>query len=293
MTVCKKRVATLVAVAGLVSADAFVAARTADGCIESHHGVGAIGFGHLGRNDSRRYGNDGVTQQHDYRGYQLPDGRDGGNIAIAYSGQRDDSPIDGLGDTGKIGIAPSFDQVHDRAENGDEQEKKKHEDHNLGHAGAYRSHEHIACRDEVVQAQDTEDPQQSKDAEDHQHLCSAIDKGYIGGKYGDEVYDAVKGKDVPPRFMKAVDTQDVFDGEYNGDNPLAPMQKFLVLWDRPTVLSAETTMTLRRMRHSRRISKRRPVGVFMPNMMERTCARSGSLLVSHSIIFISVSQNQG
>ncbi len=225
MTVCKKRVATLVAVAGLVSADAFVAARTADGCIESHHGVGAIGFGHLGRNDSRRYGNDGVTQQHDYRGYQLPDGRDGGNIAIAYSGQRDDSPIDGLGDTGKIGIAPSFDQVHDRAENGDEQEKKKHEDHNLGHAGAYRSHEHIACRDEVVQAQDTEDPQQSKDAEDHQHLCSAIDKGYIGGKYGDEVYDAVKGKDVPPRFMKAVDTQDVFDGEYNGDNPLAPMQK--------------------------------------------------------------------
>lgn len=83
----------------------------------------------------------------------------------------------------------------------------------------------IACRDEVVQAQDTEDPQQSKDAEDHQHLCSAIDKGYIGGKYGDEVYDAVKGKDVPPRFMKAVDTQDVFDGEYNGDNPLAPMQK--------------------------------------------------------------------
>ena len=80
-------------------------------------------------------------------------------------------------------------------------------------------------RDEVVQAQDTEDPQQSKDAEDHQHLCSAIDKGYIGGKYGDEVYDAVKGKDVPPRFMKAVDTQDVFDGEYNGDNPLAPMQK--------------------------------------------------------------------
>ena len=33
-----------------------------------------------------------------------------------------------------------------------------------------------------------------KDAEDHQHLCSAIDKGYIGGKYGDEVYDAVKGK---------------------------------------------------------------------------------------------------
>lgn len=27
--------------------------------------------------------------------------------------------------------------------------------------------------------------------------------------------------------MKAVDAQDVFDGEYNGDNPLAPKQKIL------------------------------------------------------------------
>ncbi len=225
MTMCKKGVAALVAVASLAPADAFVAARTADGCVECDHGVGAIGFGHLGRNDSRRYGNNGITQQHHYRRYQLTDGRDGGNIAIAYGGQRDDSPVDGLGDAGKIGIDPPFDQVHDRAENGDEQEKKKHEDHNLGHTGTYGSHEHITCGDKVVQAQDTEDPQQSKDTEDHQYLCSAIDKAYIGGKDGDEVYDAVKGKDVTPRLMKAVDTQDVFDGEYNGDNPLAPKQK--------------------------------------------------------------------
>lgn len=225
MAMCEKRIATLVAVASLAPANAFVAARTADGRIEGHHGVGAIGFGHLGGNDSRWYSNDGVTQQHDYRGHQLTDGCDGRNIAIAYGGQGDDSPIDGLGDTGKIGIDPSFDQVHDRTENGDEQEEKKHEDHDLGHTGTYGAHEHIACRNEVVQAQDTEDPQQSKDTEDHQYLCSAIDKAYIGGKYGDEVYDAVKGKDVTPRFMKAVDAQDVFDSEYNGDNPLTPKQK--------------------------------------------------------------------
>ena len=42
---CKKGVAALVAVASLAPADAFVAARTADGCVECDHGVGAIGFG--------------------------------------------------------------------------------------------------------------------------------------------------------------------------------------------------------------------------------------------------------
>ena len=81
---------------------------------------------HGSRNDSGRYGNDGVTDEHD-DGREETAGRcNGSDVPIAYCGHRDNGPVDAVGNVIELRVGHiSFNHIHDRSHGGDKNEHEK------------------------------------------------------------------------------------------------------------------------------------------------------------------------
>src|SRR5690606_7373397 len=93
-------------------------------------------------NDPRRYGDNGVTQNHDKTRNELPRHAHGGDVAVSYGGERDDGPIDTFGNAGKATFA-IFHQVHDCTQYHANDEDSKEKNKDFGAAGSQSVHQFL------------------------------------------------------------------------------------------------------------------------------------------------------
>ena len=174
----------------------------------------------LTRNDTGRYGDDGITQHHDYGGEKLPHGSDGRNVAITSGGKGDNGPVDGFGDIGETGIGAPLNEVHDGPEDGDEDADEEEEDGDFGEAGPEGGSDVLPLGEEVAQLEDTEDTHEPQRTNNEKSLGTTKEKGNIGREDGEQIDDAKEAAGVLPGVVNGVEPKYILDGENTGKDPL-------------------------------------------------------------------------
>ena len=178
---------------------------------------------HGGGYDAGGDGDDGVAENHDEPRKDATDGGDGGDVAIADGGEGNDCPVDAGHDVGELcaGLS-SFDDEHKGAEDGDEDEDKEEIDEYLAETQTDALKEEVAFVDEGEEfehAEDADEPEHTQDEEVAR-----------GGKTGDEgeveregrhkVDDAKETEGIVSGAWRAVEAEDVLDGEEEGEDIL-------------------------------------------------------------------------
>jgi len=187
----------------------------------------AEGAGVLGGHDPRRDGDDAVAHHHDDRSHDLSQRRHRGDLAVAHGGERDDDPIDAVGNAMEAVIA-LFDHVHQCAQQAADDDHEVDENGDLSPPGLDGQFQLGFLTGEARQVQHPEQPQQPQRPDHDQHLAAGDEERKVHRQDRDEVDDAVKTEDVPSGLRGGNDPQDVLEGEEDGDRPFGNVQEGVV-----------------------------------------------------------------
>ena len=141
-----QRCATASAVRGIALMITAVAARAA---LRFTFGV-TRGLGQFHRYDARRYGDDGIAQDHDGRRDELTEGRARRDVAVTHGGERDDGPVDRARDAREARLGP-FDEVDSGAEDHDERQDAAYEHRDLGATSHQGGRQHLRLTDHTTE----------------------------------------------------------------------------------------------------------------------------------------------
>ena len=181
------------------------------------------GVNHGGRHDTRGNGDDGVAENHDDAREDAPDGGDGGDVAIAHSGEGNNGPIDAGTDVGELRVRlPTFDHEHEGAKNDDEDEDKKKIDKYLPEAETDALHEQIAFVNESEELQHSEDANETDGAQNEEvaRIGEAGNEGDIEWQRSEQVDDAEETEGIVLASGRTVEAEDVLKGEEEGEHIL-------------------------------------------------------------------------
>lgn len=169
---------------------------------------------HGSRNNSGRYGNDGVTDEHDDGREETAGRGNGSDVPIAYCGHRDNGPVDAVGNVIELRVGHiSFNHIHDRSHGSDKNEHEKEKDGNLGSTDPQGAQKKIAFVDECKEFEDTEHPDEPERT-DHQQIVGAVkEKAQVDGKCGQQVDDAEETENVLAGLLQAINACQIFYGE--------------------------------------------------------------------------------
>ncbi len=138
------------------------------------HGIGVVAFGAaLGAalggdrlpaglecefigDDTGRYGNDCVAEDHQHRGQGLASGGLGCDIAVADGGDCDNRPVDAMWDTAET-VLLAFDKIHEGTDDNDDIEHGEEEDGDLAAARLQRLQQELRLAEIMRQLEDAED----------------------------------------------------------------------------------------------------------------------------------------
>ena len=166
------------------------------------------------RYDSRRYGNDGVTGQHDNGRQESPYRSNGGNVAIAYGGHGNNSPVDTIGNVVEFSTGyVAFNHVHDCSHGGNQDEDKKEKYGYFRCADAQGAQQQITFTDEREQLEDAEYPDEPEGPDDQQVVCTLQEEAQVNRQGGQQVHQPEKAEYVFPGIFQAVNTGQVFYGK--------------------------------------------------------------------------------
>lgn len=176
-----------------------------------------LGFiDHRGAHDASRNGDDCVTENHHHTRKELAHRSDGGDVAIAHSGERDDSPIDARWDVGERGVGKvAFNHVHHCADDCHEDEHKEKIYGYLPKAHPDTLHQQVAFVDEGEELEHAEDAYETESAENEEVACACKerDERKVERHSGKQVNDAEEAEHVVAWTRRTVDAKDVLDGE--------------------------------------------------------------------------------
>ena len=168
--------------------------------------------------------NDRVTEQHDQRGDKLPHRGYRRDVAIAYRGDGHHRPVDCRGDARHGGILAVLKHVDGGSEDDGGDKDEKHENQDACRTAAHHIEQVETLLQEALHPEDAEDTQCTEHTEHGEGLRGGNEQTQIGGENGEEVDNAIKGEDILPGTLQAVDTQVVLQREDNGENPFQTLQ---------------------------------------------------------------------
>lgn len=178
---------------------------------------------HGGGDDTCRHSDDGVTQYHDERGKEATDKGYWGDVTITDGGEGDDGPIDTGADICELGARlSSLNDEHQRAKNGDEDENEEEIDKYLPDTEFDALQQQVTFVDEGEELEHAENADESEDTQDEEIACGREirDEGEIEGKRRHEVDDAKETEGIIFGSWGAVESEDVLDGEEEGEDIL-------------------------------------------------------------------------
>ena len=130
-------------------------------------------FHHRSRYDTRRHGDDGVTDKHHAGGKELSQTGGGSNVSVAYGSHGDDGPVNAVRDIIELGIGlRTFNHVHQCPDGCHQNDDKQEEYRNLFATLAKGGEQPFAFVQEVEQLEYTEHPYQPESAYDKQVACT-------------------------------------------------------------------------------------------------------------------------
>ena len=191
-----------------------------------------------GGNDARRYSDDANADETDDGGKELPGSRDGINVAIAYRGQRTDSPPQRGENIGKLlGLNRILHRVHQDGgkEHNEETNNDRHDELRR------RLCDHITDGVQGIHiAAEFEDTQQTCDAQKAKHTQKTHiggDKRKKKGENGNQIDDSHEGEDISETWMPAggekkisrPDAQKILSGKYGDGKSLKRGEHGLIL----------------------------------------------------------------
>src|SRR5690554_1956660 len=178
------------------------------------------GARHLYRDNARGDGQDAVAQYHNKGGDEFAEVGQGHNVAIAHRGKGDDGPVDAQRDAVET-VLTVFDDVHETAEHGHQNDDEHHEYEYFAGAAAQGQHQQVAGAYKVVEFEDAVNAQEAHGTDDDEGLGIGRHQRKIGGQNGQEVHDAQKAENVFAGFGGAEYAQEVFGAKEQGDEPFA------------------------------------------------------------------------
>jgi hypothetical protein len=116
-------------------------------------------------NDARWHSNNGIPHQHHQRRQQLAQDSLGRDVAVPHRSNRHDGPVDATRNAGEA-VVSALHEIDHRADNGDQNKHRGHEDRDFVHAGLERREDHVCAGHVLGQLEDTKDPQDSQQPND-------------------------------------------------------------------------------------------------------------------------------
>lgn len=178
----------------------------------------ARGLREFDRDDPRGNGDDAVADHHYHGREQLTERRLRRNVAVAHGRQRHHRPVDRDRDA-REAVLLAFDDVHQRANDDDEQHDGREEDADLAAARAQGAPQRVRFRRVFGELQDAEDAQQAQYADDDQVLTAGQQHAQVGRDDGEQIDDAEEARRVAKRPPHAHEPQQVFGGEEQREQP--------------------------------------------------------------------------
>ena len=178
---------------------------------------------HGGGHDTCGHSDDGVTEYHDHSRQETPHESDRGDVAISNRGEGDNRPIDAGANVGELSAwLSSLDHKHESAKDGDQNEHKKEID------GDFPETHFDALKEQVTFVDEGEEFEHSENADEPEHTQNekvtrtrqVRYEGEIERKCRHQVDDAKETQRIFLAAGRAVEAQDVFDGEEEGEDIL-------------------------------------------------------------------------
>ena len=169
--------------------------------------------------NARGYSNDGIAEEHYDHRDELACGGDWCDVAIADGGDGDYSPVDPSGDAGNGRVGIALNAVHCGSKNDGHDEYKHHEYEDFHRTATKRVEQKTAFVEEAGHFEDAENTQHTHHAEHREGGSGGEEEAEIGGQDGEEVNNAIEGKNIFPGLLETVDTEVVFKSEENGESP--------------------------------------------------------------------------
>ena len=176
-------------------------------------------FESFASHNARGYSNDRIAEEHDDHRDELACGGDWCDVAIAYGGDGDNSPVDSSGDAGNGGVGIALNAVHCGSKNDGHDEYKHHEYEDFHRTATKRVEQKTAFVQEAGHFEDSENTQHTHHAEYRKGGSCREEEAEIGGQDREEVNNAIEGKNIFPGLLEAIDAEVVFESEENGESP--------------------------------------------------------------------------
>ena len=184
----------------------------------------------FGCHDTRRHRDDSVTNQHDDRRNELTRHCHRSDISIPDRRDGHDAPIDRLRDTAESGVPGDhpFHDIHRRPEDHSDGDDEKEEDRDLGETGPERIHDEVCLSDVPRHFQNTENPQQSQDADDEEILGTGQEDSEIRWNDGEDIDDPEKAEKVACFSPHHDHPHDILDRKEDREDPFHDEEKAAV-----------------------------------------------------------------
>ena len=176
-------------------------------------------------------GDDGVTEEHDDGRKDFTEERDGGDIAIAYGGKRDDGPIDAGGEVGELRAwESSFHHEHECAEATHEYDDEEEEHKDAVEAFLNGNEQEIALIDELEKLENAEHTEQAQSTELANVACSREKPDNVERNGGEEIHNAEKAEDVTALAWRAPNANNVLHREDECEDVFSDGENALGCW---------------------------------------------------------------
>lgn len=176
-------------------------------------------FDSFASHNARGYSNDRIAEEHDDHRDELACGGDWCDVAIAYGGDGDNSPVDSSGDAGNGGVGIALNAVHCGSKNDGHDEYKHHEYEDFHRTATKRVEKKTAFVEEAGHFEDSENTQHTHHAEHRKGGSGGEEETEIGGQDREKVNNAIEGKNIFPGLLDTIDAEVVFESEENGESP--------------------------------------------------------------------------
>ena len=176
-------------------------------------------------------GDDGVTEKHDDGRKDFAEECDGGDIAIAYGGERDDGPIDAGGEVGELRAGESsFHHEHECAEAAHEYDDEEEEHKDAVEAFLNGNDQEIALIDELEKLENAEHTEQAQGTELANVACSREKPNNVERNGGEEIHNAEKAEDVAALAWRAPNANNVLHREDEREDVFSDGENALGCW---------------------------------------------------------------
>ena len=159
----------------------------------------------------------------------MPQRAFGGNISIAYSGKRDNTPVDTAGNTAKTTFIVFY-HIHDGSKNDTQYHNTKHKNQNFSFTAGQGFDQRVGLSNKTGEFKDSKYPQQSKSSKGQKGLGANKKQREVFGNRREKIDNAIGAKDVFGGFVDGQYPQYVFYCKDYSDKPFGNIELVMVFF---------------------------------------------------------------